>query len=351
MVAFGVEMENAYPMAMVSAPGSIEFVDFPVADPSPTQVLIKTKAVSICGSDIHTYRGTHPFAPLPAAIGHELSGEIVQTGREVSKFQPGDHVVLEPVIVCGACAFCQQGDYNLCAHISFHHREGKGAFIPYFVADQDWVHRLPNGISFEEGALVEPLAVALHALRRADIKKGQNVAVFGAGPVGIMIVMVARRAGAGGIFSVDIQDFRLRKAKELGATEVFDNAEGHALEAIAQWTDHLGVDVAFEAVGRQLTLLQSLRALRKGGTAVIVGLFSEADVVIPSNIFVQKEITLSGSQGYCRDFQAALKLLEKGDIDLRSLITHRLPIRSLQEGFELLTESDAEAMKVVITFD
>jgi 2-desacetyl-2-hydroxyethyl bacteriochlorophyllide A dehydrogenase len=344
-------MENAYPMATVPAPGSIEFVDFPVAAPSPTQVLIKTKAVSICGSDIHTYRGTHPFAPLPAAIGHELSGEIVEIGREVSKFQPGDRVVLEPVIVCGACVFCRQGDYNLCANISFHHREGKGAFIPYFVADQDWVHKLPNGVSFEEGALVEPLAVALHALKRAHMKPGQNVAVFGAGPVGIMIVMVVRRAGAGDIFSVDIQDFRLRKAKEHGATEVLDNAEGDAPEAIAQMTDHLGVDVAFEVVGMQLTLIQSLRALRKGGTAVIVGLFSEPDVVIPSNIFVQKEITLSGSQGYCRDFQAALKLLEEGDIDLGSLITHRLPISSLQKGFHLLTDPDAETMKVVITFD
>jgi threonine dehydrogenase-like Zn-dependent dehydrogenase len=116
-------------------------------------------------------------------------------------------------------------------------------------------------------------------------------------------------------------------------------------------TDHLGFYVAFEVVGMQLTLIQSLRALRKGGTAVIVGLFSEPDVVIPSNIFVQKEITLSGSQGYCRDFQAALKLLEEGDIDLGSLITHRLPISSLQKGFHLLTDPDAETMKVVITFD
>lgn len=344
-------MGNIYPMAMVSAPGSIEFVDLAVADPSPTQVLIKTKAVSICGSDIHTYRGTHPFAPLPAAIGHELSGEIVETGREVSKFQPGDRVVLEPVIVCGACIFCRQGDYNLCTHISFHHREGKGAFIPYFVADQDWVHKLPNGISFEEGALVEPLAVALHALKRAGIKQGQKVAVFGAGPVGIMIVMLVKRAGARDIFSADIQDFRLRRAKEQGATEVIDNTEGDAPEAIAQLTDRHGVDVAFEVVGMPLTLIQSLKALRKGGTAVVVGLFSEPDMVIPSNIFVQKEITLSGSQGYCWDFQAALKLLEKKDIDLRPLITHRLPISSLQEAFHLLTDPGAEAMKVVITFE
>ncbi|NIO09127.1 MAG: zinc-binding dehydrogenase, partial [Deltaproteobacteria bacterium] len=135
----------------------------------------------------------------------------------------------------------------------------------------------------------------------------------------IMIVMVVKRAGARDIFSVDIQDFRLRRAKEQGATEVIDNTEGDALEAIAQLTDRHGVDVAFEVVGMPLTLIQSLKALRKGGTAVVVGLFSEPDMVIPSNIFVQKEITLSGSQGYCWDFQAALKLLEKKDIDLRPL--------------------------------
>ncbi len=263
----------------------------------------------------------------------------------------GDRVVVEPVIVCGECHFCRKGDYHLCRSISFHHRQGRGAFTPFFLADHRWVHRLPDGVSYEEGALVEPLSVAVHAVRRAGIALGQSVAVFGAGTIGLMVLMLTRKAGAAETFSVDIQDFRLRKAMELGAVEVVNNAAGSAVEAIYRMTEDLGVDAAFEAVGSQTTLIQTLEALKKGGTGIIVGLFSKPEVTIPSNIFIQKEITVRGSQGYCRDFQTALQLLENGDVDLGALITHRFPLESLQEAFDLLTDPAAEAMKVVITFD
>ncbi|MBW1787384.1 MAG: alcohol dehydrogenase catalytic domain-containing protein [Deltaproteobacteria bacterium] len=344
-------MTQTYPMARVSTPGRIEFVDQPVSAPASGEVLIRTRAVSICGSDLHTFKGKHPFAPLPAALGHELAGEVVETGPEAGSVKPGDRVVVEPVIVCGECHFCRRGDYHLCRSISFHHRQGRGAFTPYFTADHRWVHRLPDGVSFTEGALAEPLAVAVHAMGRAGIQLGRSVAVFGAGPIGLMVLMLALKAGAGETFAVDVQDFRLRKARELGAGEALNNTAGDAVAAIYRITDDLGVDAAFEVVGNETTLTQTLKALKKGGTAVIVGLFSQPDVTIPSNIFLQKEITVRGSQGYCRDFQTALKLLEKGHMDLGTLITHRLPLDSLQEGFDLLSDPEAEAIKVVITFD
>jgi threonine dehydrogenase-like Zn-dependent dehydrogenase len=344
-------MGKTIPMAMVKQAGKVVFVERPLPKPGPGEVLIRTRAVSICGSDLHTFHGKHPFAPLPAALGHELAGEAAVLGPGVEKLAVGDRVVLEPVIVCRACEFCARGDYHLCSSISFHHRQGQGAFTPYFLADQDWLHKLPKSISYPEGALVEPLAVAIHAFKRADLKMGQSVAVFGAGPIGQLLIMLARNAGAGDIYAVDLMPFRLAQALNLGANHIFDNKEQDAVEAIHQASGGLGVDIAFEAVGLPATLNQALASLKKGGTAVMVGLMSQPEMVLPSNLFVAKEATLKGSQGYCRDFQTALKLLENQILSLRPLITHELPPAKLQKGFELLSDPAAKATKVVITYD
>ena len=344
-------MKNTHPMAMVFEPGKVEFRDHEVPEPGPGQVLIKTRAVSVCGSDVHTFHGKHPFAPLPAALGHELAGEIVGLGPHAGRFEIGDRVVLEPIIVCGKCEFCIQGDYHLCRSVSFHHRQGQGAFTPYFVSDEKWVHSLPDNVSYEEGALVEPLAVAIHAVERAGLKMGDSVAVFGAGAIGLLILMLAKLSGAGDVFCVDVQDFRLKKALDLGANEVFDNRSGNAVDKILERTGGLGVNAAFEAVGIPLTVNQTLTVLKKGGTAVIVGLSSTPEIAIPSNIFVAKEITLRGSQGYCRDFKTALKLLENGSVDLKPLVTHTFPPIKVQEAFDSLDDPALEAVKVVVQYD
>jgi 2-desacetyl-2-hydroxyethyl bacteriochlorophyllide A dehydrogenase len=338
-------------MAMILEPGKVVFQDQEVAEPGPGQVLIKTKASSICGSDLHTFHGKHPFAPLPAAPGHELAGEVAEIGPGVDRVKPGDRVVLEPVIICRECEFCARGDYHLCTRISFHHRQGRGAFSPFFVADQDWVHLLPDNLSFEEGALVEPLSVAVHALGRAGLAMGRSVAIFGAGAIGLLLLLLARRAGAGEVFVADVKEPQMQKALALGATAVFDNREAQAAEEILSRTKGLGVDVALEAVGLEATLNQALQSLKKGGTAVVVGLMSQEKVSLPANLFVAKEITLRGSQGYCRDFQTALTLLGNQALDLKPLITHTLPPDRLQEGFDLLDRPDSGAIKVVISYD
>ena len=344
-------MNKVYPMAMVNTPGKVEFEDRPVPALTACKVLIKTRAVSICGSDLHTFKGKHPFAPLPAALGHELAGEIAAVGDQVSCLQVGDRVVLEPVITCGHCEFCLKGVYNLCTSVSFYHRQGQGAFTPFFVADQQRVYKLPDNVTFEEGALVEPLAVAVHAVKKAGIRMGDTVAVIGAGAVGLMILALSRLQGATGIFAVDTQDYRLKLAQELGALAAFNNIDGKAVEKILERTSGLGVEVSFEAVGIQLTFVQALQMLKKGGHAVLAGLNAKPEVTLPANIFVQKEISLSGTQGYCHDFQTALALLESGAVDLSPFITHTLSHDALQEGFDLLTSAEHEAVKVVVVYN
>ena len=341
-------MGKSYPMAFVTAPGKVEFQEKELPKISPEDVLIKVRASAICGSDLHIFRGRHPSAPLPVAIGHELSGEVVTVGKKVSRVKEGDRVVVEPIIVCGRCYFCQRGEYHLCMNVSFQYRRGQGAFAPYFVANEGWVHPLSSKISFEEGALVEPLSVAIHAVKKAGLQLGHSVAIFGSGAIGLLVLMLSRLAGAGEVFVADVQQHRLKKAKQLGAHQVLDNSRGDAVEKILEKTSGLGVDRSFEAVGLEGTLVQTLKATRKGGTSILVGIFEDQEVKIPANIFVQREITLMGSQGYCRDFQTALKMLEGGRIRLKDIVTHKLPLTSLQKAFDLLTEPGNRAIKVVL---
>jgi len=344
-------MPQTYPMAVVSAPGKVEFQEKRLPELSPKEVLIGVKASSICGSDLHIFKGKHPSAPLPVAIGHELSGEVLRIGNGVSRLREGDRVVVEPVITCGQCYFCQKGEYNLCTHISFQYRKGQGAFAPYFIASEDWVHQLPEGISYEEGALIEPLSVSLHAFKKGNLQQGHTVAIFGAGAIGLIILLLVKLSEAGEVFIVDVQDYRLKKAKVFGASYILNNSKEEAVPKILEKTSQLGVERAFEAVGLESTLVQSLKVLKKGGSSIVVGIFEDQEVKIPVNLFIQKEISLMGSQGYCWDFQSALKLLEKGDIHLKEMITHVLPLSSLQKGFELLMDPKSEAIKVVIKVD
>jgi 2-desacetyl-2-hydroxyethyl bacteriochlorophyllide A dehydrogenase len=335
-------------MAIVSSPGKIEFLEKRLPSLSFKEVLIGVKACAICGSDLHIFKGKHPAASLPVAIGHELSGEVLDIGKNVSKVKEGDRVVVEPVITCGECHFCRRGQYHLCLNISFQYRKGQGGFAPYFVAEEDWVHKLPGKVSFEEGALMEPLSVAIHAVNKGNLRLGHTIAIFGSGIIGLLILILTRLSGVGEVFVVDVQEYRLKKALEFGASDVLNNSKGDAVRNIFKKTSQLGVDRSFEAVGLQSTLIQSLNVLKKGGTCILVGIFETHDVMIPANLFIQKEISLAGSQGYCWDFQTAFTLVEKGMVPLRKMISHVLPLASLQEGFELLMDSKKRTIKVVI---
>ena len=341
-------MEQSYPMAVIATPGKIEFQEKKLPQMHDHSVLLRVKAASICGGDLHIFKGKHPMSPLPVAIGHELSGEVLKTGKKVTKVKEGDRVVVEPVVVCGKCFFCRTGEYNRCKDINVQYRKGQGAFAPYFVAEENWTHKLPQGISFEEGALIEPLSVGVHAVKAAGIRMGHSIAVFGAGALGLMVLHLAKLSGAAETFVVDINDFRLEKAKKLGAVHTINASQHEAVKFILAQTDQLGVDRAFEAVGLEKTLVDAMKVLKKGRTAVILGLFEDQEVRIPANILVSREIALKGSLTYCWDFQDTIKLLEMGEVNLGEIITHTLPISKLQQAFELLMDPANEAVKVVV---
>ncbi len=303
-------MSKMRSMVFVTQPGKVEIQEIPIPTLGELDVLIKVRATTLCGSDLHIFKGKHPAVSLPVPVGHEIAGQVAEVGAGVTRVKPGDHVTVEPVIVCDQCLYCRRGDYHLCANISFQYRQGQGGLTTDFVASERWVHLLPKDISFPAGALIEPLAVAVHAVGLANLNIAESIAVFGAGAVGLFILQVANATGAGHIFVTDVRDARLETALNFGANDAFNSSRIDVVEEIRQRTKYLGVDRAFEAVGLEITLIQTLQSLRKGGSAVLVGLFETKDVSFPANIFVQKEISLTGSQGYHWDFQRAIELVK-----------------------------------------
>ena len=337
------------PMVFVTQPGKVEIWERPIPSLGESDVLIKVKATTLCGSDLHIFKGKHPAVSLPVPVGHEIAGEVAEVGSGVTKVKPGDRVTVEPVIVCGECHYCQRGDYHLCANISFQYRQGQGGLTTDFVAPERWVHLLTEGISNAAGALIEPLAVAVHAVRLANLDISESVAVFGAGAIGLLILQVARATGSGKVFITDIRDARLEAALSFGASNTLNGSKYDVVERILEQTGGLGVHCAFEAVGLERTLNQALQSIQKGGRAVLVGLFETRDIRIPANIFVQKEISLTGSQGYHWDFQRAIELVRKDKINIEKMITHQFHLDQTQDAFETLIDPKQDAVKVVIT--
>ena len=342
---------NTYRMAFIPEPGKIEWREIPLREPSTNEVMVKVKAVAICGSDLHLFKGKHPSASLPAAVGHEMAGEVFSCGSEVTRFKEGDRVTVEPVIACGVCHFCFRGQYNLCERISFQYRKGQGAFADYFYVPEHRVYKLPENVSFQEGALVEPCSVALHAVRTSKIKIGQTSAVFGAGAIGILVSKIASNLTGIKSFVTDLNTFRVNRAIELGSYDTSNWTKDEFINRVNSLTDNLGVHAAFEAVGVEATLNQAMQIVRKGGTITLLGIFEDPTPKIPVNLFVQKEISLTGSQGYAWDFQDAINMISTGQVEVQKLITSQLPYSKLQYGFDLLMEPGNNQIKIVFNLD
>ena len=338
-----------YPMAMVTAPGKVEFVQRSLPPMGDHDVLLRVKACAICGGDLHIFKGKHPLASLPVAIGHELSGEVIEVGKSVSRVSLGDRVAVEPVIPCGKCYFCLRGDYHLCQDIRYQYSAGQGGFTPFFVVAENWVHRLPDFLSYEEGTLLEPLAVAVHAARRAQIEMGHTVAIFGAGGIGLLLLQVARASGCAKVFITDLSEHRLKTAEFFGVSLAIHPGKVDPVDEIFRETEGLGVDRSFEAVGLEKTLHQAAASLKKGGIAVLIGFFEDPHrVTFPVNLFVQREIQIRGSRGYCWDFQVAMEFIRNKKVKLKPLVSHQLPLEDLPRAFELLLDPKSQTDKVVI---
>lgn len=330
----------------VVEPGKVDFIGREIPQPTGRQVLVKIVSSAICGSDLHIFKGKHPSAPLPVTIGHEFSGDVVAVGEAVTRVKPGDRVTVEPVIVCGECEACRTGNYGYCENISFTYRNGDGAMANYILVLEPYIYKLPQDMSYDAGALMEPLAVAAHAVRRADIKLGEKVIIFGGGAIGLLIAALCRKNGAAEVVVADNNDVRLQMAEKLGATRTVNAKKEDALAVAKEITGGVGMDKSFECVGVEATFLQAMMSLKKNGLATILGIFENPMVTIPATRFITHEIKVQGAQGYCWDFPIALQMAEQ--IDVEQLVTHRFPLEQLQQALETCMDRSAGPIKVII---
>lgn len=338
--------------AVFTAPFRIEMQEVPEPKPEPHEVKIRVRAAGICGSEVHAYNGTHPFRHPPAIMGHELSGEVAEVGSAVRGFRPGNRVVVEPQKTCGNCIYCQGTNYYLCSQkVVLGTTTWNGAFGEYVVAPEGIVYHLPDNMTFEEGALVEPLAVGLHAVRQSSIQLGSSVVIVGAGTIGLATMACARAQGAGYIIASDVIDFNLEMAKKMGATRLVHAKKEKLAEVVAKEVHPAGAEIGFDAAGYPAVVDDLLSAVRRRGEIILIALFEEPVVIKNSFGIIGGEMKIKGVQMYHRnDFQAAIEMIRLQRIDVKPLITHRLPVAEAQKGLEILYRKSEDVIKVLLIY-
>ncbi|SFJ95346.1 2,3-butanediol dehydrogenase [Celeribacter neptunius] len=333
----------------------VEDIDTPT--PGPGEVAIKVAWTGICGSDLHEYLAgpifipvdeTHPLSrdKAPITMGHEYCGEITELGAGVTGLSLGDRVAIEPIFACGTCPACHEGKYNLCDSLGFVGLSGgHGGFAATSVVPARMVHKMPDALSMEQGALVEPAAVALHAVRMSKIKAGDTAAVFGAGPIGLLVVEALRVAGAAQIHVVEPSPERRQKALELGATSAIDPVTTDPVETIRAATG--GVHVAFEVTGVPRVLPQCIDSTKHEGQTLIVSIW-EGEAAFQPNTAVLKERQLLGTIAYRNIYPAVMELMTQGYFSADKLVTKRISINEIvDQGFEALV-SEKSQVKILV---
>ncbi len=333
---------------VMTAPGVIEFKEVPVPQVEDDQVLIKIMKIGVCGSDIHVYHGKHPFTSYPVTQGHEVSGEIVEVGKAVSNFKVGQKVTIQPQVVCGHCHPCTHGKYNLCEELKVMGFQTTGTASHYFAVDAKKVTLLPEEMSFDEGAMIEPLAVAVHALRRVGDVQGMNIAVLGAGPIGILVAQTAKGMGAKQVLITDVSDVRLAKAKECGVDFCINTKEKNFGEAMLENFGPDKADVIYDCAGNDMTMGQAIQYARKGSTIVLVAVFSDM-AKIDLAVLNDHELDLNTSMMYRNeDYVEAIQLVNDGKVSLKPLISKHFAFKDYLKAYQYIDENRETTMKVII---
>ena len=337
--------------AVLSPEGGLEIEERPVPEPGPDEVLVSPRLVGICGSDLHYYKEGRigDWQVLePHVLGHEFAGVVEEIGPDTETVPVGTHVAVEPILPCRSCETCQTGIYNLCESLRFTgspHTDG--ALQESVVVPSHTLHPLPDDMAFELGALVEPTSIAVHAVRRSQLRPGETVTIIGAGPIGLLILSVCRAYEAGAIYITDIDPGRLAIAETLGATAAVD-VRGMDPREIRERTDPRGTDIAFEAVGSPATLETAMHLARPGGRVIAVGVNIEEH--IPFNLMLAQSRETTVIPIYLgRDaFPEAIELLAAGTIDAGPLVSHTFPLERATEAMDTALNAGAGAVKVMI---
>lgn len=328
-----------------------------IQEPAVTagNVKVKVEWAGICGSDLHAYHHgmgvsttPHPVSgrSLPLTLGHEFAGVVTEVGADVQDVEVGDRVAIEPLIYSEDDYFVKLGKYNLSNTFGFLGLNADGGFAEYAIVSGQKVHKLPDSISLEEGALVEPTAVAFQAVKSSALKMGQSVIVFGAGPIGLLTIISAKAAGAAEIIAVDISKERLDKALEVGATHVINSMEEDVTKKVLSMFDK-GIDIAYEAAGVEATFTSALNVLKKGGQLMVIAAFAKPVSLNVSQLLIG-ELKVTASLAYRHIFPEVISMIATGRLDVKPVITKKISLDHLvEDGLELLIKDKSQSKILV----
>lgn len=333
---------------IMTKPGTIEFREIEIPKAGEGQVLIRIERIGICGSDIHVYHGEHPFTSYPVTQGHEVAGEVVEVGGAVDGFTVGQKVTIEPQVYCGKCYPCRHGKYNLCEELKVMGFQTTGTASEYFAVDASKVTLLPEEMSFEEGAMIEPLAVAVHAVKQMGDVKGMKVAVLGAGPIGNLVAQAAKGMGAEMVMVTDVSDLRLAKAKECGISVCVNTKDKDFGESMTEAFGPDKADVIYDCAGNNITMGQAIKYARKGSVIVLVAVFAgmaQIDLAVAND----HELDIKSTMMYRHeDYVDAIRLVQEKKVQLKQLISKVFPFTEYQKAYEFIDANRETTMKVII---
>lgn len=330
----------------------LSYEDMPAPDMGANDVIIRVGACGICGSDIHGMDGSTGRRVPPLVMGHEAAGTITEVGAEVRDWRIGDRVTFDSTVSCGHCVYCKQGQINLCDNrmvlgVSCDEFRRHGAFAEYLSVPQNILYAMPDNVSFEHAAMVEPVSIAVHAVDRIPLKLNDTVVVVGAGMIGLLIIQVLRARGCGQIIAVDLEQSKLDLALTLGADKAVTAGGDDTVQQILNLTGGHGADAAFEAVGITPTITTALKSLRKGGVLSLVGNLSP-QIEIPLQKVVARQLTLYGSCASNGEYPACLELIARGAVKVEPLISATAPLSEGASWFDRLYAKEPGLLKVIL---
>jgi L-iditol 2-dehydrogenase len=337
--------------AFLYKPGDIRIEEMDIPTPKNDEALIKIKAVGVCGSDVHFFevgRIGDFVVREPLILGHECAGEIVEIGKNVEKVKVGDRVALEAGVPCRKCDYCRLGRYNLCADVTFLATPPfHGAYREYMAHTEDFLFKLPDNMSYEEGAMIEPLSVGTYAAERGGVNIRNTVAIIGAGTIGLMTLQSVKARGATDVIITDLEPFRLELAKKFGATHTVNAKEVDAVQKVLELTNG-GADVVMEAVGAPVTIQQTIKMAKPGAVIVLIGMPTVDDIPLRVVEAICKEVDIRTIFRYANSYKPAINLVSKGKIDVKSMITTRFPLDKVQEALEYPSKHPGTCIKVMV---
>lgn len=338
---------------LLSEYNHLEIADLPMPTAGPGEVLVRVEACGICGSDVHGYDGSSGRRIPPIVMGHEAAGTVAAIGADVQGYALGNRVTFDSTVYCGVCAYCKRGQINLCDNrqvigVSCGDYRRHGAFAEYVTVPQRILYNLPANLSFAEAAMLEAASVALHAVRVSEVHGGETALVLGAGMIGLLTLQAARAAGCARVLAADVDETRLKLAKKVGADEIL-HASGEELVArVHELTGRRGVDLAYEAVGRNETVAAALDCTQKGGTVTLIGNI-QPEVTLPLQKVVTRQIRLQGSCASAGEYPQAIELIASGKMQVGPLISAVAPLEEGPRWFERLHAREPNVMKVILS--